>query len=45
MDDYDTLQYFQRILQKSGVIDALRNAGVGDGDTVSIYDFEFDFIE
>lgn len=45
MDDYDSLQYFQRILQKSGVIDALRNAGVGDGDTVSIYDFEFDFIE
>ncbi len=45
MDDYDSLQYFQRILQTSGVIDSLRNAGVTDGDTVSIFDFEFDFVE
>lgn len=44
-DDYESLQYFERVLQKSGVIDALRQAGCGEGDTVSIYDVEFDFME
>ncbi|MBQ4257541.1 MAG: Obg family GTPase CgtA, partial [Clostridia bacterium] len=40
-----SLQYFERVLTKSGVIDALREAGCGEGDTVSIYDVEFDFME
>ena len=44
-EDYDSLTYFQRILRNSGVIQALEDAGVRDGDTVSIYDFEFDFIK
>ncbi len=44
-DDYESLQYFQRVLIKSGVIDALREAGINEGDTVSIYDIEFDFVE
>ena len=44
MDDYESLQYFQRVLQSSGIIDALVEAGVNEGDTVSIYDFEFDFV-
>ncbi len=44
-DDYESLQYFERTLQSAGVIDALRQAGAGEGDTVSIYDFEFDFVE
>lgn len=44
-DDYESLQYFQRVLQKSGVIDALVTAGATEGDTVSIYDFEFDFVD
>ena len=44
-DDYDGLSYFERLLQKSGVIDKLREAGCQEGDTVSIYDLEFDFIE
>ena len=43
-DDYESLQYFQKILNVSGVIDKLRAAGVKEGDTVSIYDFEFDFV-
>lgn len=43
-DDYESLQYFQRVLQSAGVIDALVKAGVAEGDTVSIYDFEFDFV-
>ena len=44
-DDYESLQYFQRVLISSGVIDALREAGIQEGDTVSIYDLEFDFVE
>ena len=44
-DDYDGLSYFERVLQSSGVIDKLREAGCQEGDTVSIYDLEFDFIE
>lgn len=44
-DDYESVQYFQRVLMNTGVIDALREAGCGEGDTVSMYDLEFDFIE
>lgn len=44
LDDYESLQYFQRVLQSSGIIDALREKGIQEGDTVSIYDFEFDFV-
>ena len=43
-DDYESLNFFQRVLIKNGVIDKLRAAGVEEGDTVSIYDFEFDFV-
>ena len=44
-DDYESLNYFQKVLQNGGVIEALREKGVRDGDTVSIYDIEFDFME
>ena len=44
-DDYESLNYFQRVLQRSGVVDALTEAGCEDGDTVEIYDFEFDFVK
>ncbi len=44
LDDYESLQYFQRVLQSSGIIDALRENGIKEGDTVSIYDFEFEFV-
>jgi len=42
--DRESLMYFQRMLKSKGVIDALVEKGVVDGDTVSIYDFEFDFV-
>ncbi len=45
MDDRDSLRYFQQVLKKSGVIAALEEKGVADGDTVSIYNFQFDFIK
>lgn len=44
-DDYESLNYFQRVLQKSGVFTALEENGCRDGDTVSIYDFEFDYVK
>ena len=44
-DDYESLNYFQRVLQSSGVFTMLEEHGCRDGDTVSIYDFEFDFIK
>ena len=43
-DDYEALQYFERVLKAAGVIDALRDAGVQEGDTVCLYDFEFEFV-
>ncbi len=43
-DDYESLNFFQRVLEKNGVFRKLREAGIEDGDTVNIYDFEFDFI-
>ena len=44
-DDSESLQYFQRVLINSGVIDALKEAGINEGDTVSMYDVEFEFVE
>ena len=43
-DDYESLQYFQRVLHQSGIIDALEKAGVQEGDTVCVYDIEFDYV-
>ncbi len=43
-DDYESLQFFQRVLRDKGVIQALEDAGIQEGDTVSIYDIEFDFM-
>lgn len=44
LDDYESLQYFQRVLHSSGIIDALIEKGIQEGDTVEIYDLEFDFV-
>ena len=44
-DDYESLQYFQRVLISSGIIKALEDAGINDGDTVRVYDIEFDYIK
>lgn len=44
VDDYESLQYMQNVLEKSGVFDALRQRGIQEGDTVSIYDIEFEYV-
>ncbi|MBO5873325.1 MAG: GTPase ObgE [Clostridia bacterium] len=43
-DDYESLQYFQRTLQQSGIIKALIDLGVQDGDIVNVYDIEFEYV-
>lgn len=44
-DDIDSLNYFHNCLRKSGIIQALRDAGAKDGDTVLIEEMEFEFME
>ena len=44
-DDYESLQYFERVLRQSGIIDALEAAGVHEGDTVNVLDIEFDYVK
>lgn len=43
--DNESLNYFQRILYRSGIFEELEKKGCQDGDTVSIYDFEFDYVK
>lgn len=42
-NDYESSSYFQKVLRNSGIIEALEAKGIKDGDTVNIYDVEFDY--
>ena len=42
-DDYESRMYFDRQLRKSGLFQRLEEMGIQKGDTVSIYDIEFDY--
>ncbi len=44
IEDYESLQYFQRRLRQSGIIARLEEMGVKEGDTIRIDDFEFSFV-
>lgn len=44
VSDYESLQYFQRQLMDSGVIDRLVELGVQENDTIRIGEFEFDYV-
>ncbi len=44
-DNYESMNYFQRVLKNSGVFEMLEAKGCVDGNTVSIYDFEFDYVK
>ena len=39
-----SLGYFQRVLITAGIIDKLEAMGIEEGDTVSILNFEFDYV-
>ena len=42
-DDMESIQYFQKAMENEGVFDKLREMGIEDGDTVKIYEIEFEF--
>lgn len=44
-EDYDSMCYFQNALNKFGITDALKEAGINSGDTVKVGEIEFDFYE
>jgi len=42
-ENYQSIRRFQRILQALGIEDALRKAGIDEGDTVTIGEFELEW--
>ena len=44
VDDYESLQFFQRQLGESGILDALVEKGVQENDTILIGEYQFDYI-
>ena len=43
-EDNESLQYFQNTLKRKGIVEALEEAGIQEGDTVRMYELEFDFV-
>lgn len=43
-DDYESRNYFDQMLRKCGLFDRLEKMGIQDGDTVDIYDLQFDYM-
>lgn len=41
--DYESRMFFDRVLRDSGLFARMEAMGIQDGDTVSIYDLEFDY--
>ncbi|WAW14311.1 GTPase ObgE [Peptostreptococcus equinus] len=44
-DDMESLQFFQNQMESRGVFDMLREMGIEEGDTVKIYELEFEFYD
>ena len=42
-DDYESRNYFDLMLRKCGLFQRLEEMGIQDGDTVDIYDFQFEY--
>ena len=45
LSSYDSFAFFQKVLKDRGVIDALIEKGMKEGDTVAIADVEFEWVE
>lgn len=41
--DYESRMYFDRVLREAGVFDRMESMGVKDGDTICIYNLEFEY--
>ncbi|MFR4808245.1 MAG: Obg family GTPase CgtA, partial [Peptostreptococcus anaerobius] len=44
-DDMESLQYFQNQMEAKGVFEMLKEAGIDEGNTVKIYELEFEYYE
>ncbi len=42
-DDYEARNHFDLLLRRSGLFKRLEEMGIQDGDTVDIYDFQFEY--
>ena len=42
--DHESRMYFDKVLRNAGVYQRLEDMGINDGDTVSIYNMEFDYV-
>ena len=43
LDSEKGFAFFQRFLKERGILEQLENAGIQEGDTVRLYDLEFDY--
>ena len=43
-DDYESLQYLQRVIRQTGIVDRLEEMGINEGDTVAMGGIAFDYI-
>ncbi|MCL2819499.1 MAG: GTPase ObgE [Oscillospiraceae bacterium] len=43
--DHESRMYFNRVLHNAGIYKRLESLGIKDGDTISIYNMEFDYNE
>ena len=43
LDSEKGFQFFQKFLKTSGILDELEAMGIEEGDTVAMYDLQFDY--
>ena len=43
--EHESRLYFERVLRNAGVYERLESMGIKDGDTVSIYNLEFEYVK
>ncbi|MBP0979504.1 MAG: GTPase ObgE [Oscillospiraceae bacterium] len=45
LEDNESLYYFQKVIKTSGIESQLQKMGINDGDTVKIFNLEFEYIK
>jgi len=45
LDSEKGFAFFQRFLKETGIVDELKEAGIEEGDTVRMYDLEFEYMK
>lgn len=44
-NDYGSLRYLYKYIEKNGGIDKLKELGLEEGDTIRVFDYEFEYID